>query len=257
MVRSVRACPRRHLLEGGAVLLLEATNLVHVQGVELALGFLLVGGQLLVVLHGLQADGGVVADADDEDAAGLALAAVIVLIGEGDVDLRDVVGGVRGRVGAPQHGLAVAADDEDAGAAVVSGLDGEAAVVALSVVVGRQHLALHAALVGATENPEAGDEEEGKEDEAENDQHHVDHLLVVSVAAVFGIGGVQGGSGVDDLRGVIEAEASLQGSADVVDGRHRGRRCSQRFRFVKLGDCFSLVERATEENPLARFKNAA
>jgi hypothetical protein len=224
MVRSVRACPRRHLLEGGAVLLLEATNLVHVQGVELALGFLLVGGQLLVVLHGLQADGGVVADADDEDAAGLALAVVVVLIGEGDVNLGDVVGGVGRRLGAAKHRVAVTVDDEDGGAAVVGGLDGEAAVVvdALGVVVRGQELGLHAALADTTDEPEAGDEDGGEEDEAEDKERQIKHPLVVGTLGFGGDDGVAGKQGVAGSDFLVEGRAD-EGAADVFDGGHGGQ----------------------------------
>lgn len=178
-------------MELGAILLLEATNLVHINGVELALGLLLISRQLLVV-HGLQADSGVVANTDDKNAATLGATLVILLVREGDVDLRDVVRRVRRRVRVGEHGATVPVDDEDAGAAVVRRLDGKATgvVVALVVIVRGQAVVLlalgllahelHAA--GAAEEEEDGDEDEGDEGNAEDDEHEVDH----AVGAVVG-----------------------------------------------------------------------
>lgn len=103
----------RRLLKHVAILFLEATNLVHVDGLELALGFLFVGRKLLFS-HGFETDGGIVAYPDDEDAAALAVAVIVVLVGEGDVNLGDVVRRVGRRVRVLEHGLAISADDYDA-----------------------------------------------------------------------------------------------------------------------------------------------
>ena len=148
------------LLEKSAVLLLETTNLIHVDGVESALGLLLVSGQLLIV-HRLQTDSGVVTDTDVEDAATLGAALVVLLVGEGDVDFWHVIRGVRGRVGVGEHGLAVTADVDHARAAVVRSLDGETvrvvitANMVLRVVVRRKGLSLHTLV-----HPVSAEEEE-------------------------------------------------------------------------------------------------
>lgn len=165
------------------ILLLEASNLVHVDRVEIALRLLLIGGQGLV-LDGLETDGGVVADADNQDAAALEVALVVVFIGEGDVDLRHVVGGMRGGTRVLEHGLAVAADDEDARAAVVGSLDCQAAVVchALAVVVGRQSVLLHLALEAlAADKEESRSDDQTEENEAEEDEGEVDEVVVAVV----------------------------------------------------------------------------
>jgi hypothetical protein len=170
------------LLENGSVLLPEATNLVHVDGVEAVLGLLLVSGQLLGV-HGLQADGGVVTDANNQHAAALGAALVVLLIGESDVNLGDIVGRVRRGVGVGEHGLAVAGDVDGAGAAVVGSLDCQAARVVIAhvlllVVVRGKALALHGLpdLVTADE-VEGGGEDEAEEDESKNEEQDVDHAV--------------------------------------------------------------------------------
>lgn len=161
------------------VLLLEAANVVHIDRVELTLGFLLVGRELLVV-HRLKTDSRVVANTDNEHTAALLSALLVLLIGEGDVDLWDVIGGGRRRVGVGKHRTAVLVDDEDAGTAVMCCLDGEAAVVgealAVAVVVRRQTvlLGLKDLLVletGAAEKEEDGHENEAKENKAEKAKH--------------------------------------------------------------------------------------
>lgn len=78
------------LLEDCPVLLLQAANLIHVNGLELALGFFLVCWQLLL-LHRFQANGGIVTNPNDQDATTLGAAVLVVLVGEGNVDLRYIV----------------------------------------------------------------------------------------------------------------------------------------------------------------------
>lgn len=119
-----------------AVLLLQASDLVHVDGVELALGLLLIGRELLLA-HGLEANSSIVSDANNKDTSTLGAALLILLIREGNVNLRDVVGRVRRRVWIGEHRLAITTNDKDAGAAVVCCLNGKTAVVggALSIVV--------------------------------------------------------------------------------------------------------------------------
>lgn len=173
-------------MELSTVLLLEAANLVHVDRVELTLGLLLVGGQLLLV-HGLQTDGRVITNADDKHTTALLSALLVLLIGEGDVNLGNVIGGVRRRVGVGKHRTAVLVDDEDAGAAVMCCLDGKAAVVgeslAIAVVVRRQTilLGLDGLLLltaSAAEQEKDGDQNEAEEDKAEEAKHEVDHVVV-------------------------------------------------------------------------------
>lgn len=75
----------------GVLLLPQATNIVHVDGVEVRVAVLLVGGKLLLV-QGLQTNSCVVTNANDHDPAGLAPAALVLLFGEGDVNLGHVIG---------------------------------------------------------------------------------------------------------------------------------------------------------------------
>lgn len=174
------------LLKLSTVLLLEAANVVHIDRVELALGLLLVGGELLVV-HRLKTNSRVVANTDNEYTAALLSALLVLLIGEGDVNLRDVIGGGRRRVGVGKHRTAVLVDDENAGTAVMCCLDGESAVVgealAVAVVVRRQTvlLGLKDLLVletGAAEKEEDSHENEAEENKAEKAKHEVDHAVV-------------------------------------------------------------------------------
>ena len=173
-------------MELSTVLLLKTANMIHVDRVELTLSFLLVSRELLVV-HGLQTNSRVVANTDNKDAAVLLSALVVLLIGEGDVNLGNVIGGVRRRVGVGKHRTAVLVDDEDAGAAVMCCLDGEAAVVgeslAVAVVVRRQTilLGLDGLLLlttSAAEQEKDGDQNEAEEDKAEEAKHEVDHVVV-------------------------------------------------------------------------------
>lgn len=195
--RMGRGVAGRHLLELRAVLLLEATDLVHVDRVELALGLLLVSGQLLVV-HGLQADCRVIADANDKDSATLRAPLVVLLIGEGDVNLRNVVGRVRRRVGVGQHGVIVTVDYKDAGATVVLGLNSETTVVVaevLGVVIRRKTFVFvvqslgshHLQATSATEEEEDGNEDEGEKDNTEDDKHEVNHVVGAIVGGLVGI----------------------------------------------------------------------
>lgn len=83
MIRSI-------LLEQRAVLLLQAANLVNVNRLELTLDFLLVRWELLL-LHGLQADCGIITNTHNQDTTALGLAVFVVFVGKGDVDLRNVI----------------------------------------------------------------------------------------------------------------------------------------------------------------------
>lgn len=122
------------LLEESAVLLLQTADLVHVDGVESALGLLLVSRQLLV-MHGLQTDSSVVTDTDIEDTTALGAALVILLIGERDVDFWHVIRRVRGGVGVGEHWLAVTADIDHARAAVVRSLNSETVGVVITATL--------------------------------------------------------------------------------------------------------------------------
>jgi hypothetical protein len=166
-------------LELSTILLLEAANVVHIDRVELSLGLLLVGRKLLVV-HRLKTDGRVITNTDNEHTAALLSALVVLLIGKGDMNLRDVIGGGRRRVGVGKHRTAVLVDDEDARAAVMCCLDGEAAVVgealAVAVVVRRQTVLfglkdLLLLETGAAEKEEDGHENEAEENKAEKTKH--------------------------------------------------------------------------------------
>lgn len=180
------------LLELSTVLLLETADLVHVDRVELSLGLLLVGGELLVV-HGLKTDSRVVANPDNENTTALWSALVVLLIREGDVDLGNIIGRVGRRVGIGKHGVAVLVDDKDAGAAIVRRLDGEASVVGhalgVAVVVRGETIllvvdGLHLHLLLATsaaEQEEDRDQDQAKEDQAEKSEHHVDQGIVRAI----------------------------------------------------------------------------
>jgi hypothetical protein len=174
------------LLELSTVLLLKTADLIHVDRVELTLGLLLVGRELLIV-HGLQANSGVVTNTDNKHAAVLLSALLVLLIREGDVNLWDVVRRVGRRVGVGKHGATVLVDNENTGATVVCCLDGKAAVVgkalAVAIVVRRQAVlfGLHGGLLlktSAAEEEEDGDQNETEEDKAEKAKHQVDHAIV-------------------------------------------------------------------------------
>lgn len=175
------------LLELSTILLLKTADLVHVDRVELTLGLLLVGRELLVV-HGLQTDSGVVTDTNNQHSAVLLSALLVLLIREGDVDLWDVVGRVRRRVGVGKHGATVLVDHENAGAAVVRCLDGKAAVVgkALGVAIVVRRQAVLFGLDGsslllktsAAEEEQDGDQNKAEENKAEKAKHQVDHAVV-------------------------------------------------------------------------------
>lgn len=180
------------LLENSAVLLLETTDLVHIDRVELTLGLLFVSGKLLVVL-GFQADSSIVTNADNKDTTPRGTALVVLLVRECDVDFRDIVGRVRGRVGVGKHGVGVLVDNKDALSSVVSSLDGEAAVVGepsvVVVVVRGQRLVIVKTLEliasCTAEQEKDGDEDQAKEDHTQDDEEQVDHV----VRAVFSVGG--------------------------------------------------------------------
>lgn len=166
-----------------ALLLLQASNIVHVDGVELVAALLLVGGELFLV-QGLHADGGIIANAHDQNATTLPTTAVVLLLGEGDVNLRHVVGRVRGLVGVCQHWLPVLVEDQHARMAV-SGLDGQTAVVtgALGVlhdvVVLWEGVFAHSLLVvsHSSENKQDSAEEQAEDhDYSQDDDQQVDDV---------------------------------------------------------------------------------
>lgn len=101
------------LLEHCPVLLFQSADPVHINGLELALGFLLVSRQLLVV-HGLKANGGIVSNTHHQNAAALGTTMFIMFVGEGNVNLRDVVWRMRRRLRVLKHGLTVTTDIVDA-----------------------------------------------------------------------------------------------------------------------------------------------
>lgn len=175
------------LLKQVAILFLEAANLIHVNGLELALGLLLIGGKLLFSYR-FETNSGIVADSNNENAAALAVAVVVVLVRKGDVNFRYIIGRVGRRVGVLQHRLAVAANDNDTGATVVFGLNGEAVLehgLLAGFVVGRQRFVaklLHA--TGAAEEVEGGNENDGDKGEDEDGDDGVDH----PIGAIFGAG---------------------------------------------------------------------
>lgn len=168
------------LLKQVVILFLEAANFIHVNGLELALGLLLIGGKLLFSYR-FEANSGIVADSDNENATALALAVIVVLVRKGDVNFRYIIGRVGRRVGVLQHRLAIAANDDDAGATVVFGLNGKAVLehgLLAGFVVGRQRFVaklLHA--TGAAEEVEGGDEDDGDKGEDEDGDDGVDHPI--------------------------------------------------------------------------------
>lgn len=126
------------LLEQVPVLLLQSANVIHVNGLKLTLELLLVCWQLFV-MHGLETDSGVVTNTHHKNATALGTSILVMFFGECNMDLRNVVGRMRGRVRVLKHWLAVTADVEDARPAIVSCFDGQAAGVSLlDVFISRQ-----------------------------------------------------------------------------------------------------------------------
>ena len=170
-------------------LFLQPTDAIHIDSVELAAALLLVGGELLV--DGFEPDSGIVADTHDDDATVLVLALVVLLVGEGDVDLGYIVRGMGRRVGVREHRLAVLEIDNAraAGHVATLGVDGEAAGVArpLDVLVLREgivgtHL-LHAPFSGSPNQEQEPNKDDAEEEDSQGDNHEINHGHVVGVVA--------------------------------------------------------------------------
>lgn len=231
------------LLKHVAILFFETSELLHVERLELALGFLFVSGQLLL-LHRLQTDSGIVTNTDNENASALLLAFIVLLIGEGNVDFRHVVGRVRRRAGVLQHGLSVTADKDDAGAAVVLCLNGQAILhrVLGSLAVNGQGVCVAGLAVAANtaEEEEGRDEDEGEKGNAEDGNEGIDHV----VGAVVRVGvGTTGSKATDGLqaRRLVAMNHGHSGNGDflgasgqaVEDGSHGRIRLFNRL----MGKC--------------------
>lgn len=173
------------LLVQVVVLLLQSTDLVHVNRVELTLGILLIGRELFLV-HGLEAHSGIVADTDNKHPSAPGATLLILLVRKGYVNLRNVVGRVRRGIGIGEHGLTITTDDKDAGSAIVLRLDCESTVI-LGIVVCGKNLALSAQKLlaaSSAEDEKDGDEDEGEEDKSEDRQHKVNHVVGAVVIIV-------------------------------------------------------------------------
>lgn len=173
-------------MKEGAILLLEAANLVHVDRVEVAFSLLLISRELFIA-HWLKAHGSILADADDKNASALGAAGLVVLVGKGNVNLRHVVGRMRRRPRVRQHRLAITTDDDGARPAIVFGLDGKAKVlwvlasVKLGVAVGRKNFVTHTLLhTVTTEKEETRNEHESEEDDPQDQKKRVDHVVTVA-----------------------------------------------------------------------------
>lgn len=231
------------LLKHVAVLFLETSELLHVERLELALGFLFVRGQLLF-LHRLQADSGVVTNANNEDTPALALAFIVLLVGEGNVDFRHVVGRVRWRAGVLQHGLSVTADEDDAGTSVVLGLNGEAILhrVLGSLAVNGQSVGVACLAIAAdtAEEKEGRDENEGEEGNAEDGNEGIDHVVGAIVRVGIGATGSKATDGLQARR-LVAVNNGHPGNGDFVgassqaveDGGHGGLRLFS----IRMGKC--------------------
>lgn len=210
-------------MELGTVLLLEAANLIHIHRVEAVLVILLVRRQLLLG-HRLKADGGILTNTDDENTRAPKLALLINLIGNGDVDLRDVIRRVGWGVGVGEHWVAVAPNENGAGTAVVLCLDGETVQVCgalihakLGLLVVVEGILTHAVQVPLTTavGNECGDGAEEESAKAKNNEE--DGSLVVGFTLRV--------PGHDGSSQVLNVGASLQGARDVGRGRHDERLC--------------------------------
>lgn len=97
----------------------------------------------------------------------------------------------------------------------MGGLDGEAVAVTADVVIRGQGLGLHATLASATQEPQAGDEDEGEEEQAKDEEGHVDHPLVVRA---LGFGRDHGVSG-EELEGSRDDSSAADNRSRLVEGR--------------------------------------
>lgn len=182
------------LLELRSVLLLQATDLVHVDRIETGAALLLIGGQLLLA-DGLHSNSGV-AYSDNHDTSILLAALVIMLVGERNVDLGNVLGRVRRRIGVSQHG-STAIQDNDARPAVCGCYSQAAGAVGavelmLNVVVLRETLIVHL-LLGKALSPhhdQDGCKNKGHESQAQKGDHQVHDA--VGIADFAGHDGVDG-----------------------------------------------------------------
>lgn len=162
------------------LLLLESANLLNVHRVELRAAFLLIGGELLVV-EGLEANGGL-ANTDDNHTAALWPALVVLLVGEGDVNLGNVVGGVGRRSGVGKHGRGAIVEDNDALSAV-AGFDGETSVVArlLDIMVLGEGLVQHLLLPPHPPHQhQKGESQQAAKSKSEKCDEDIDGCLVVA-----------------------------------------------------------------------------
>lgn len=139
-------------------------------------------------MEGLEANCGLT-DAHNEGASASRSALLVMLVGECDVDLRDVVGRVRRRLWVRQHRLPVLPKHDNARTPVAR-LNRQALVVAgpldVAVVVLRQRrghlLLLHLMFPNEHEHAER---KEAKEDEDEEGDEEVDHVKVVRGAILI------------------------------------------------------------------------
>ena len=154
------------------LLLPQTADPIHVDGLEPLGVFTLIGGELLVVAHGLEADdAALLADAYEHNPSRCLVPAVglVLLVGECNVDVGHVAGGVRRQLRVREHGRAV--EDDGAGASVGRVDRQTARVVALVhggqlVVVGREGAGVGVVgcrRVGLAGLADAADEEEGRD----------------------------------------------------------------------------------------------
>lgn len=152
----MRSSEVRGLMIVAPVLLLQAPDLVHVDGVELCAALLFVGRKLFLVQR-LKSNRAF-AEPDNNNPATLLVALVVLLVGEGNMDLRDVVRGVWRLLRVGQHGLAVLEDDDTGPARSPFGLDGQTAMVSgpLDLVILRKGVVAH--LLLASHSPQDHEE---------------------------------------------------------------------------------------------------
>lgn len=206
-------------MELSSVLLLQPTDSIHVDRVELRVVLLLIDRELLLP-DGLQANTGL-AHTDNNDTAALGPAGLVLLIGEGDANLGDVVGRVGRRERVREHGLAVLADNEDARPTVLVGcLDRETRGVEIGIR-GRftelHHLLL---LLDAAEVQQSGGKDKADNEERENTSHHPDGVAIARVIVVV--------VGIFDVDDVASSKKVLEGGH--VCGLEWN--CSKRFNSV-------------------------
>lgn len=104
----------------------EFVNFFNVYWVELCVVFFFIGGELFVV-EGFEVNGGFV-NMDDNYMVVFWFVLVVLFVGEGDVNLGNVVGGVGRWLGVGKYGWGVIVEDNDV-LLVVVGFDGEMFVV--------------------------------------------------------------------------------------------------------------------------------